>query len=106
MAALIALAIAYLLGSFSSSILLSKLLKKPDPRQTGSGNPGATNILRTLGRNEAITVLVIDALKAVIALLIARVIEPAVERLGAGIRRTLRRHLPRRDARCARSARA
>ena len=36
----------YLLGSVSSAVLVSKLLGLPDPRQSGSGNPGATNVLR------------------------------------------------------------
>ncbi|PSU48518.1 glycerol-3-phosphate acyltransferase, partial [Photobacterium aphoticum] len=37
---------AYLLGSISSAVLISRLYGLPDPRESGSGNPGATNVLR------------------------------------------------------------
>ncbi|MDP1573883.1 MAG: glycerol-3-phosphate 1-O-acyltransferase PlsY [Coxiellaceae bacterium] len=67
MSALIAIAIAYLLGSLSSAIILSKILKTPDPRTQGSGNAGATNVLRISGKKEAALVLVGDALKGLIA---------------------------------------
>src|SRR5262245_44054620 len=73
MASIISLIIAYLIGSLNSAILISKYLKLPDPRTTGSGNPGATNILRTIGKNQAIVVLLADALKGVIAVLIGRI---------------------------------
>lgn len=67
---IIAIVIAYLLGSLSTSILLSKILKTPDPRTEGSGNAGATNVLRILGKKEALIVLVGDILKGLIAVLI------------------------------------
>lgn len=66
--------IAYLLGSISCAILISKYLKLPDPRHEGSGNPGASNILRTAGKNKAVLVLAGDILKGLLAVLIARVI--------------------------------
>jgi len=66
--------IAYLLGSISCAILISKYLKLPDPRNEGSGNPGASNILRTAGKNKAVLVLVGDILKGLLAVLIARII--------------------------------
>ena len=71
---LLALIIAYLLGSLTCAVLLTKLLKLPDPRTTGSKNPGATNILRTVGKNQALAVLVGDALKGFIAILLARIL--------------------------------
>lgn len=60
---LIVYAIAYLIGSISMSIVLAKLQNKPDPRESGSGNAGATNVLRTSGKFDAILVLIGDFLK-------------------------------------------
>lgn len=57
---------AYLLGSISSAILICKLLGLPDPRSTGSNNPGATNVLRISNKATAATVLFFDVLKGVI----------------------------------------
>lgn len=57
---------AYLLGSISSAILVCKVLKLPDPRTTGSQNPGATNVYRIGGKYAAITVLIFDILKGTI----------------------------------------
>lgn len=54
---------AYLLGSISSAILICRLAGLPDPRETGSGNPGATNVLRLGGRFAALTVLIADVAK-------------------------------------------
>ena len=54
---------AYLLGSISSSILICRIAGLPDPRQNGSNNPGATNVLRIGGRWCALAVLIIDILK-------------------------------------------
>ena len=54
---------AYLLGSISSAVLVCKLLHLPDPRTTGSNNPGATNVYRIGGKFAAISVLVFDILK-------------------------------------------
>ncbi|WP_428977345.1 glycerol-3-phosphate 1-O-acyltransferase PlsY [Thalassotalea euphylliae] len=55
--------IAYLLGSISSAILICRLLSLPDPRSTGSKNPGATNVLRISNKATAATVLLLDVLK-------------------------------------------
>ena len=55
--------LAYLLGSISSAILLCRLYHYPDPRTAGSGNPGATNMLRLHGILPAIFVLFFDILK-------------------------------------------
>jgi len=63
---------AYLLGSVSSAIVICKILHLPDPRNQGSGNPGATNVLRFGGKKAAIATLIGDVLKGVIPVLIAR----------------------------------
>lgn len=60
----------YFIGSINSSIVLSKL-KKNDIRQHGSGNAGATNTLRVMGKTAAALVVLGDALKAVVTFLIA-----------------------------------
>ncbi|CDL82309.1 glycerol-3-phosphate 1-O-acyltransferase PlsY [Xenorhabdus szentirmaii] len=57
---------AYLFGSISSAILICRLAKLPDPRQHGSGNPGATNVLRLGGKWAALAVLIFDVLKGLI----------------------------------------
>lgn len=62
---------AYLIGSLSSAIILCKLAGLPDPRSQGSGNPGATNVLRFGGKKLAATVLIIDVFKGVIPVVIA-----------------------------------
>jgi glycerol-3-phosphate acyltransferase PlsY len=54
---------AYLLGSISSAILVCKLFSIGDPRELGSGNPGATNVLRIGGKFPASLVLTFDVLK-------------------------------------------
>lgn len=73
MAGIVCIVIAYLLGSISTSILLSKILKFQDPRDAGSGNPGATNVWRTAGKKQAALVLVGDAFKGILAVWIARI---------------------------------
>jgi len=60
------LVLAYLLGSISSAILVSRLFKLPDPRLNGSNNPGATNVFRLGGALPACLVLVFDILKGTI----------------------------------------
>lgn len=62
---------AYLIGSLSSAILLSKLMGFTDPRTGGSNNPGATNVLRIAGKKAAFLTLVGDCLKGLIPVLIA-----------------------------------
>jgi glycerol-3-phosphate acyltransferase PlsY len=60
---------AYFIGSVSSAIVVSRLLGLQDPRKTGSGNPGATNVLRYGGKKAAIITLAGDILKGVIPVL-------------------------------------
>jgi len=69
---IICLAIAYCIGSVSSSVLISKYLGGVDPRSAGSGNAGATNVLRLNGKNQALIVLGADILKGFLAILIAK----------------------------------
>jgi glycerol-3-phosphate acyltransferase PlsY len=64
--------LAYLLGSVSSAVVIARIMGLQDPRDVGSGNPGATNILRYGGKVAAILTLAGDILKGVIAVLIAR----------------------------------
>ena len=65
---------AYLLGSFSSAITLSRLMGFPDPRSEGSHNPGATNVLRIAGKKAAALTLLGDLLKGFIPVLIAHLV--------------------------------
>ena len=62
---------AYLCGSISSAILVCKLAGLPDPRTHGSGNPGATNVLRLGGKTAAASVLVFDVLKGMVPVWLA-----------------------------------
>lgn len=64
---IMAIAASYLIGSVSFSVLLAKLLKGIDIRQHGSGNAGATNTLRVLGKGPAVLVLALDVLKGIAA---------------------------------------
>ena len=63
--------IAYLIGSFSTAIITCKIMGIEDPRQTGSNNPGATNVLRHGGKKAAIITLIGDMLKGLIPVLLA-----------------------------------
>jgi acyl phosphate:glycerol-3-phosphate acyltransferase len=67
---------AYLLGSISFGIVVSRLAGLPDPRTYGSKNPGATNVLRTGKRAMATLTLVGDAAKGFVAVWIALVLAP------------------------------
>lgn len=66
----VAIIIAYLIGSIASAILISKWLRLPDPRSIGSGNPGATNVLRTGNKKAAALTLFGDLLKGFIPVFI------------------------------------
>lgn len=66
---------AYLLGSISSAIVVCRLMGLPDPRTEGSGNPGATNVLRIGGKPAAVLTLAGDMLKGLLPVLLARVLE-------------------------------
>lgn len=60
---LIATVLAYLLGSLSFAVIVSKAMGLSDPRSYGSKNPGATNVLRSGSKPAAIATLLLDALK-------------------------------------------
>ena len=70
---------AYLIGSLASAVIVGRLLGTGDPRAQGSGNPGATNMLRIGGKKAGALTLVGDMLKGLIAVLIARAIGAGAE---------------------------
>jgi glycerol-3-phosphate acyltransferase PlsY len=83
---LLALALGYLLGSIPFGLILTRLAGKGDVRKIGSGNIGATNVLRTGSKPLAALTLILDCLKATAAVLLAqRLFGPATEvAAGAG----------------------
>lgn len=66
------LILAYLMGSVSTAIITCKLMGLPDPRTTGSNNPGATNVLRVGGKKAAIITLIGDMLKGLLPVLLGQ----------------------------------
>lgn len=66
--------IAYLVGSVSSAIIVCRLMGLPDPREQGSGNPGATNVMRIGGKKAAAITLAGDALKGLLPVLLAKLL--------------------------------
>ncbi|MEX8503137.1 MAG: glycerol-3-phosphate 1-O-acyltransferase PlsY [Leptothrix ochracea] len=74
--------VAYLMGSLSFAVIVSRAMGLSDPRSYGSGNPGATNVLRSGNKKAAILTLVLDAVKGTIAVLIAAALIP---RLNVGL---------------------
>ncbi|MGI9304901.1 MAG: glycerol-3-phosphate 1-O-acyltransferase PlsY [Gammaproteobacteria bacterium] len=76
---------AYLLGSVSSAIVVCRFMGLADPRTLGSGNPGATNVLRTGSKKAAAVTLIGDLLKGLLPVLAARYLQlgdPAVGAVG------------------------
>ena len=71
---LLLIPIAYLIGSISFAVVVSKCMRLPDPHSYGSGNPGATNVLRTGNKLAAVLTLIGDALKGYLAVVLARVL--------------------------------
>ena len=67
-----AILVPYLIGSISFAVLASRLFKLPDPRTYGSGNPGATNVLRTGKKAAAAFTLMGDGLKGTVAVLLVQ----------------------------------
>ncbi len=63
---------AYLAGSLSAAIITCRLMGLPDPRSQGSGNPGATNVMRVGGKKPAAITLVGDAIKGLLPVLLAQ----------------------------------
>lgn len=64
--------LGYLFGSISSAVLVSKVFRLGDPRETGSGNPGATNVLRSGNKFAAALTLIGDVLKGVVPVALAQ----------------------------------
>jgi len=79
--AVLAIVAAYLVGSLSFAVIISRLMGLRDPRSYGSGNPGATNVLRSGNRTAAILTLAFDALKGYVPVLLALIYGP---RFGLG----------------------
>jgi len=79
MAPILFVAAAYLIGSISFAVVMSWCFGLPDPRNYGSGNPGATNVLRTGKKAAAALTLIGDAAKGAIALWLARRLAPEFE---------------------------
>ena len=69
---LLTLAVGYLLGSISTGVVLSRMLKNSDIRSQGSGNSGTTNMLRVHGRAMALSTFIGDLLKGIVAVLIGK----------------------------------
>jgi acyl phosphate:glycerol-3-phosphate acyltransferase len=69
---LAAVALAYLVGSLSFAVIVSRLMGLGDPRSYGSGNPGATNVLRSGNKLAAVLTLLLDALKGFLPVLAVR----------------------------------
>ena len=80
---LLALALGYLLGSIPFGLVLTRLAGKGDVRDIGSGNIGATNVLRTGSKPLAAATLILDCLKATAAILLARQLWPGSENFAA-----------------------
>lgn len=74
--ALVFAGLAYLLGSLSFAVLVSRAMGMADPRTYGSGNPGATNVLRSGNKGAAVLTLLLDAFKGWLAVWLAMVIGP------------------------------
>jgi len=72
----IAVLVAYLIGSLSFAVIVSRLMGLSDPRSYGSKNPGATNVLRSGNKVAAILTLVLDALKGYLPVLAALLLGP------------------------------
>ncbi len=75
--------IAYIIGSISGAILISKSVHGEDIRNSGSKNPGTTNMLRVYGKKAAVFTLLVDVLKGVLAVGIGMIIDTVVKDTGS-----------------------
>jgi glycerol-3-phosphate acyltransferase PlsY len=71
-----AVVLAYCVGSLSFAVIVSRAMGLADPRSYGSGNPGATNVLRSGKRSAAVLTLALDALKGYVPVLAALILAP------------------------------
>jgi len=71
---LLVIPMAYLVGSISFAVVVSKCMRLPDPHSYGSGNPGATNVLRTGNKLAAALTFIGDALKGYLAVMLGRIL--------------------------------
>ncbi len=69
---------AYLVGSLSFAVIVSRLMGLADPRTYGSQNPGATNVLRSGNKQAAIATLLFDALKGYLPVVLVKVLGPGL----------------------------
>lgn len=69
----IATVLAYLIGSLSFAVIVSKLFGLADPRSYGSKNPGATNVLRSGSKAAAVITLILDALKGYVPVILVQI---------------------------------
>lgn len=76
LSSLIAVLLAYAIGSLSFAVLISRSMGLADPRSYGSGNPGATNVLRSGNKAAAVLTLVLDALKGYVPVMLALWLAP------------------------------
>lgn len=74
LAPLLAVLLAYLAGSLSFAVIVSRVMGLSDPRTYGSGNPGATNVLRSGSKKAAALTLLLDALKGLVPVLLVRLL--------------------------------
>lgn len=79
LASLAFVALAYLLGSVSFAVVVSRVFRLPDPYSYGSGNPGATNVLRTGNRLAAALTLIGDGAKGWLAVWLAQKLAPSFD---------------------------
>ena len=85
MALLIVVILAYLIGSISFAVIVSRAFRLPDPREYGSGNPGATNVLRSGRKSAAVLTLLGDCTKGWVAVYTAGQVLPEATAIAAAV---------------------
>jgi len=85
LALLIVVILAYLIGSISFAVIVSRAFRLPDPREYGSGNPGATNVLRSGRKSAAVLTLLGDCAKGWVAVYAAGQVLPEATAMAAAV---------------------